>query len=192
MELNIATETRPVFGHFFVFFHGETPCSLPAAFFVREVYFMHNPEKLDLRTAVSALQARYRAPVEHRKGASQLLVFHPKSGTTYPGFEVYFKLSTAIAIVDGTKFMFSCPVGEKAYRAFSDWKRLDVEEYHGWLKSPSYVTLVGDDPVMYSRYRTAVIRIVLAAFYATIIQRSRNREGFPPRFFKTGPEPQGR
>ena len=153
---------------------------------------MQNPEKLDLRTAVSALQARYRAPVEHRRGASRLLVFHPKSGTTYPGFEVYFKLSTAIAIVDGTKFVFSCPVGEKAYRAFSDWKQLDAEDYHGWLKSPSYATLVGDDPVMASRYRTAVIRIVLAAFYATIIQRSRNREGFPPRFSKSGPEPQGR
>lgn len=153
---------------------------------------MQKLEKLDLRTAVSALQARYRAPVEHRRGASRLLVFHPKSGTTYPGFEVYFKLSTAIAIVDGTKFVFSCPEGELAYRAFSDWKRLDVEEYHGWLKSPSYVALVGDDPVMYSRYRTAVIRIVLAAFYATIIQRSRSREGFPPRFSKSGPESQGR
>ena len=98
---------------------------------------MQNPEKLDLRTAVSALQARYRAPVEHRRGASRLLVFHPKSGTTYPGFEVYFKLSTAIAIVDGTKFVFYCPEGELAYRAFSGWKRLDAEEYHGWLKSPS-------------------------------------------------------
>ena len=153
---------------------------------------MQNLEKLDLRTAVSALQVRYRAPVEHRRGASRLLVFHPKSGTTYPGFEVYFKLSTAIAIVDGTKFVFACPVGEKAYRAFSDWKRLDAEEYHGWLKSPSYVDLIGDDPVMFSRYRTAVIRIVLAAFYATIIQRSRAREGFPPRFSKTGSEPQSR
>ena len=107
---------------------------------------MHNPEKLDLRTAVSALQARYRAPVEHRKGASRLLVFHPKSGTTYPGLEVYFKLSTAIAIVDGTKFMFSCPEGELAYRAFSDWKQLDAEEYHGWLKSPSYQLPAGQSP----------------------------------------------
>lgn len=136
---------------------------------------MHNSEDFDLRNAVNALQACYRAPVERRRGTSHLLIFHPRAGAKTPDFEVYFRNSDAITIVDGTKFVFTCPEGESAYRSFSNWELLDANEHLSWLKSPSYADMVESEVELLPKYRVALTRIVLAALYGSIIQRSREK-----------------
>lgn len=154
---------------------------------------MQELKNFNLRTAVDTLRVCYREPVERRRGISHLLIFHPRAGAKTPGFEVYFRNSDAITIVDGTKFVFNCPEGESAYRSFSNWKLLDADEHLSWLKSPSYADMVEFEVELLPKYRVALTRIVLAALYGAIIQRSREKtlpyRSAHQKSEKTGPVP---
>lgn len=129
----------------------------------------------DLAMSVVALRQKYTSPIEHRRGMSRILTFRPRPGQDVSGFEVFFRNETAATFVDGIRFTFQCPAGSSAVEKFSNWTLLNADEHFGWLKDPAYATMVEEEQTLLPLYRKALTRIALAAYYASIIQRSRER-----------------